>query len=128
MASLSTEDAIILILLIGEASGVFAGFCPSWFTVASPFFHEQQAKEGNIKRIRAGEAAATAIVLGTGWAVAKGTKSSFPLLAAVAISAVFVGGYEYQILHPSKKPSEAETAQAGAVTPAAAQGYWNNPT
>jgi hypothetical protein len=130
MAALSTEDAIILILLIGEASGVFAGFCPSWFTVASPFFHEQQAREGNIKRIRAGEAAASAIVLGTGWAVSLGTKSKFPLLASVAISAVFIGGYEYQIAHPSKQPSEAERLQAGQVSPASmqAQGYWNNPT
>ena len=44
-----------VILLIGEASGVFAGFCPSWFTVASPFFHEQEAKAGNVSRIRWGE-------------------------------------------------------------------------
>ena len=28
----SKDDATIIILLIGEASGVFAGFCPSWFT------------------------------------------------------------------------------------------------
>jgi hypothetical protein len=127
MAALSTEDAIILILLIGEASGVFAGFCPSWFTVASPFFHEQDAKDGNIKRIRAGEAAASAIVLGTGWAVSLGTKSKFPLLASVAISAVFIGGYEYQIAHPSKLPADAG---AGKVTAAGmqAQGFWNNPT
>jgi hypothetical protein len=127
VAALSTEDAIILILLIGEASGVFAGFCPSWFTVASPFFHEQQAREGNIKRIRAGEAAASVIVLGTGWAVSLGTKSKFPLLASVAISAIFIGGYEYQIAHPSKQPADPELAQASAATPAA-QGYWNNPT
>ena len=59
----ATQRITTIILLIGEASGVFAGFCPSWFTVASPFFHEQEAKAGNITRIRAGEAAATAIVL-----------------------------------------------------------------
>jgi hypothetical protein len=45
---------------------VFAGFCPSWFTVSSPFFHEQEAKSGNVKRIRWGEIAATAIVTATG--------------------------------------------------------------
>ena len=61
MASDSTVRITTIILLIGEASGVFAGFCPSWFTVASPFFHEQEAKAGNVARIRAGEAAATAI-------------------------------------------------------------------
>jgi len=29
--ALKKDSATILILLIGEASGVFAGFCPSWF-------------------------------------------------------------------------------------------------
>lgn len=97
-----TKDrAVLMILLIGEASGVFAGFCPSWFTVSSPFFHEQDAKAGNVKRIRWGEAAATAIVLATGAAVSHTTKDVFPLLAAAGISAVFVGGYEYMIQHPS---------------------------
>ena len=66
----AADDITIIILLIGEASGVFAGFCPSWFTVASPFFHEQEAKPGNVKRIRWGEAAATVIVAATGAAAA----------------------------------------------------------
>lgn len=98
---MTEEDADVVILLIGMASGIFAGFCPSWFTVASPFFHEQNAKEGNVKRIRWGEAAASAIVIAMGWAVSHGTKRATPLLAAIGISAVFVGGYEYMIAHPS---------------------------
>lgn len=88
---------------------MFAGFCPSWFTVASPFFHEQAAKEGNIKRIRAGEIAATAIVMGTGWAVSQSEVGSFSIVAAAAICAVFVVGYEYQIAHPSKPAGATET-------------------
>jgi hypothetical protein len=97
----STDEAIVIILLIGEASGVFAGFCPSWFTVASPFFHEQEAKSGNINRIRAGEAAATLIVLATGWAVSKqGNRIAF--WASVIICLVFIFGYEFQIRNPSK--------------------------
>jgi hypothetical protein len=95
------DRAVILILLIGEASGVFAGFCPSWFTVASPFFHEQDARAGNIKRIRWGEAAALLICVATGAAVTYQQKDYFPLLASVLISAVFIAGYEYQIRHPS---------------------------
>lgn len=95
------EDTDIVILLIGMASGVFAGFCPSWFTVASPFFHEQNAKDGNIKRIRWGEIAATLIVVATGWAVSNTTGKAAPLIASVAISAIFVGGYEYMIAHPA---------------------------
>lgn len=97
----STEDITIVILLIGEASGTFAGFCPSWFTVSSPFFHEQDAKEGNVKRIRWGELAATAIVVATGAAVTVTTGSPIPLYAAVGICVVFVAGYEYMIANPS---------------------------
>ena len=102
---MNDRDTDVIILLVGMASGIFAGFCPSWFTVASPFFHEQNAKEGNVKRIRWGEAAASAIVIAMGWAVSNQTKRSNPLFAAVLISAIFVGGYEYMIAHPSTEDS-----------------------
>ena len=111
MAETSTSRWVVIILLIGEASGVFAGFCPSWFTVASPFFHDQAAKDGNVKRIRAGEAAATAIVVGTGFAVSVTTRDPVPFWASVAISGVFIVGYEYQIRNPSKPPG-ADQPQA----------------
>jgi hypothetical protein len=112
--ALSQDDLIILVLLIGEASGVFAGFCPSWFTVASPFFHDQAAKDGNVKRIRAGEVAATVIVVATGWAVSRNRPNNIGLWASIIISAIFVAGYEWQIAHPSKK----ETGQIAPEKPA----------
>lgn len=99
----SFEEIAIVILLIGEASGVFASFNPSWFTVSSPFFHSQEARAGNVKRIRWGETAATAIVVATGWAVWKATGSQLALIAAIAISALFVFGYEYMIAHPASE-------------------------
>jgi len=98
---MKTEDLVFVPLIIGEASGVFAGFCPSWFTVSSPFFHEQEAKDGNIKRIRWGEIAATAIVVATGAAISQQTKSGVPFWISVATCAVFIGGYEYMIQHPA---------------------------
>lgn len=98
---MSKDDITIVILLIGEASGVFAGFCPSWFTVSSPFFHEQGAKDGNVKRIRWGEVAASLIVIATGAAVSARSSSNLPLYASLGICAVFVGGYEYMIAHPA---------------------------
>lgn len=113
--ALSRDDATIVILLVGEASGVFAGFCPSWFTVASPFFHEQSAKEGNIARIRAGELAATAIVMGTGWAVSARGNNNIPLWSSAAICAVFIAGYEYQLRNPSKKPDGQGEGPQGTV-------------
>lgn len=100
---MSRDDITIIILLIGEASGVFAGFCPSWFTVSSPFFHEQESKSGNVKRIRWGEVAATVIVVATGAAVSARSKTNLPLYASLGICAVFVGGYEYMIAHPASE-------------------------
>lgn len=102
----SADDITIIILLIGEASGVFAGFCPSWFTVSSPFFHEQEAKDGNVKRIRWGEIAATLIVTATGYAVTKRTGKPLPFMASIGICGVFVAGYEYMIRNPSKSDGE----------------------
>jgi hypothetical protein len=100
---MSRDDATIIILLIGEASGVFAGFCPSWFTVSSPFFHEQASKEGNVKRIRWGEIAATVIVVATGAAVSMRSNNNLPLYASLGICGVFVTGYEYMIAHPASE-------------------------
>lgn len=97
----TTDRIAISILIVGEASGVFAGFCPSWFTVSSPFFHEQEAKSGNIKRIRWGEAAATAIVLATGAAVTAQQGDPVPLAASILICLIFIAGYEYMIRNPA---------------------------
>lgn len=102
---MKTEDLVFIPLIIGEASGVFAGFCPSWFTVSSPFFHEQDAKEGNIKRIRWGEVAATVIVVATGVAISSQTKSPVPFWISLATCGVFIGGYEYMIAHPATNDS-----------------------
>ena len=114
---LSKDDVTVVILIVGEASGVFAGFCPSWFTVSSPFFHEQEARPGNIRRIRWGEAAATAIVLATGAAVSYRSVTRAPFYASVAISGIFIGGYEYMIRHPAKnddKPAELAPAASSS--------------
>lgn len=99
---MSRDDVNSIILLVGSASGVFAGFCPSWFTVSSPFFHEQDAKEGNVKRIRWGEAAATVIVVSMGAAVSRASGNWTALYWSVVISGVFTAGYEYMIANPSK--------------------------
>jgi hypothetical protein len=120
LQKLDRDDITIVILLIGEASGVFAGFCPSWFTVSSPFFHEQDAFAGNVRRIREGEIAATAIVLATGAAVAFGSDRPRPvaMVASVAISAIFIGGYERAIRKPSKHESDADAGITPALTSA----------
>jgi len=110
-----TQDLVFIPLIVGEASGVFAGFCPSWFTVSSPFFHEQEAREGNVKRIRWGEVAATLIVVGTGWAISYHTKSSLPLTVSVLTCLIFVGGYEYMIAHPSTEDGNESARYRTAI-------------
>lgn len=123
MKKLTQDEITTCILLIGEASGVFAGFCPSWFTVSSPFFHEQDAKDGNVKRIRWGELAATLIVVGTGWAVSESMNDRVPLYASLGITAIFVGGYEYMIAHPSSDDStDHEAAIPNSRQPSAVWG------
>lgn len=118
MRKFSQDEITTVILLVGEASGVFAGFCPSWFTVSSPFFHEQDAKDGNVKRIRWGEAAATAICVGTGWAVSATMGTRVPLYASLGICGVFVAGYEYMIAHPSSNDEDGrESAIDGGQSP-----------
>lgn len=113
----SESDRITLIpLLIGEASGVFAGFCPSWFTVSSPFFHEQEAKAGNVRRIRYGEAAATVIVLATGAAITARTKDPLPLAASALISGIFIAGYELAMAHPATEDGNPDAESAPHVS------------
>lgn len=102
---MKAEEVAAVTMIVGTASGVFAGFCPSWFTVASPFFHAQGSREGNIKRIRWGEIAATAIVVGMGAAMAHLSNNDSVFWAAVGISLVFVAGYEYMIAHPASGDS-----------------------
>lgn len=115
---MTREDVDDVVVLIAAASGIFAGFCPSWFTVSSPFFHDQEARDGNVSRIRWGEAAATVIVLGLGVTYShRGNPAALP--AAAIISAIFVGGYEYMISHPAKQTQSA--ASQAVVGPAVEQ-------
>ena len=113
----TTDRIAISILIVGEASGVFAGFCPSWFTVSSPFFHEQEAREGNVKRIRWGEAAAALIVLATGIAVTAQQKDPVPLVASIVITVVFIAGYEYMIAHPASLDEANGTTPVPTLAP-----------
>ncbi len=112
---MKSTDVVYIPLIVSQASGVFAGFCPSWFTVSSPFFHEQEVKEGNVKRIRWGEVAATGIVVATGWALTVHTKSGFPLAVSVLTCGIFVAGYEYMIRHPATEDDDNSSQRSNAL-------------
>lgn len=84
------KDVTSGVMLLGTAAGIFAGFCGSL----------SSAGDKNIRRQRVSAGIASAIVVATGYAVHLRSNSDFPLLAAIGISAVFVGGYEYMMSHP----------------------------
>ena len=104
-AALTAGTVGIAILAAGDAANFYSGALPSWFTISSPFMQDQGARKGNVKRIRQGEAFATALSLmvGVGASIAAG--SPLPFWATVAVSAAMVAGYEYALRHPSSQES-----------------------
>jgi hypothetical protein len=110
------------ILTVEAAASIFAAFCPSWFTVRSQFFHDQGAREGNIRAIRHGELAAVALTVPTGYAASLLVRSWLPLIGAVAISALMVAGYEYSIRHPAAEQEGPPPPWASALDWGAAKG------
>lgn len=89
------------ILVIEAGASLYAAFCPSWFTVRSPFFHEQNARAGNVRAIRQGETVATVLTLAAGWASAVLVDSWLPAIGAAVVAAVMIAGYEYSMTHPA---------------------------
>jgi hypothetical protein len=98
------------VLVIGAGAGLFAAFCPSWFTVRSDFFNNQGSKDGNIRAIRQGELAGTITTLLQGYAASHLVDSILPFLGAVAVCAIMVAGYEWSIAHPAS--DDFDTSQS----------------
>lgn len=101
MASQSGDVVATTVLVVEASAGLYAAFCPSWFTVRSPFFSEQRAHKGNVRSIRQGEIAATILTVGTGLATSYMVHSILPAIGASVMSAVMVAGYEYSMRHPA---------------------------
>lgn len=103
------------VLVIATAAGTYSSFLPSWFTISSTFFNEQGSREGNVKRIRQGEIAATLFTLVEGAAASALVGSPVPLIAAGVVGAVMVAGYEYALANPASE----ETAYSRSSAPPA---------
>jgi hypothetical protein len=89
------------VLIVGAASGVYAQFGPSMFTISSDFFHDGHV-EGNKRRIRNAEILGTAITLAMGWAGSVLTRSMLPFAGAAIYSGISVAGWEYAMAHPAR--------------------------
>lgn len=94
------------VLVIATAAGTYSSFLPSWFTISSTFFNEQGSRVGNVKRIRQGEIAATAFTIVEGAAASYLVGSPVPIVAAVAVGAIMVAGYEYALAHPASEETD----------------------
>ena len=109
MAPLATGKVAGTILVIAEVPNFFSGLLPSMFTISSPFFHDQGARAGNLRRIRQGEIIASAISLGIGSAASVLFRSPgdsdfeawLPLIGTVAMIGVLIACYEYAVSHPA---------------------------
>lgn len=91
------------VLVIGAGAGLFAAFCPSWFTVRSDFFNDQGSKAGNIRAIRQGEIAGTLTTLLQGYAASHLVDSMLPFVGAIGVCIIMVAGYEWSIAHPASE-------------------------
>jgi hypothetical protein len=91
------------ILVMTEVPNLYSGLLPSMFTISSPFFHEQEAYEGNVKRIRQGEAIATGMAIAIGVAASKLFDSWLPLFGTLAMIGILLAAYEYALRNPASE-------------------------
>jgi hypothetical protein len=101
LGAISNQDLALAVLMAGTVPNNFSAPCPSWFTISSPFFHEQEAHDGNVKRIYQGMAAGSALSLVEGYAVSVLADTWLPLVFTVAIVSLLDLGYWYAMTHPA---------------------------
>jgi len=104
----STEVIAGTILVVAEVPNLYSSVLPSWFTISSPFFHDQGSKSGNVKRIRQGEAVATLEALAIGWGASVMFNSPLPLYGVAIMVAVQLIGYEYALRNPASEEDDKE--------------------
>ncbi|MDA8333322.1 MAG: hypothetical protein M0027_19330 [Candidatus Dormibacteraeota bacterium] len=98
-AALTAGTVGIAILAAGDAANFLSGACPSYMTIASPFFQEH--REGNLKRLRQGEVIGGGLALLVGVGASLAADSALPFWVTAAVTAVLLAGYEWSASHPS---------------------------
>jgi hypothetical protein len=86
-------------LIVGAASGVYAQFTPSMFTMGSSFFHDGDVAH-NKRRNREGLAVSTVITIAMGWGGSVLTGSSLPFVVSVGYAGVSIAAAEWSMAHP----------------------------
>ena len=98
-AALTAGTVGIAILAAGDAANFLSGACPSYMTIASPFFQEHRA--GNLKRLRQGEIVGSGLALAVGLGASLAAGSPLPFWTTVLVTGILVAGYEWSAAHPS---------------------------
>ena len=98
------------ILVVTEIPNLYSGLLPSMFTISSPFFHDQDARAGNIKRIRQGEAIATIGSLAVIFAAAELFQTQLVVGWGLVMVAVLLACYEYALRNPATSDGKTQEA------------------
>ena len=98
------------VLVVTEIPNLFSGLLPSMFTISSPFFHEQEARAGNIRRIRQGEVIATIGSAAIIFAASELFDTTLVIVWGFAMVAALIACYEYALRNPA---SEHESKDPG---------------
>ena len=101
LGDVSGDKLALTVLMMGTVPNNFSAPLPSYFTISSPFFHEQGAHDGNVKRIWQGLAVGSSISLAEGFAVSILADSWLPLIGTAAMVAVLGSGYIYAMNNPA---------------------------
>ena len=88
------------ILSMGEVWASASAFGPSVFTIRSPFFSEQEHREGNIQSIRFAEWGVTGAAILIGGATTYLTRSWVPAVGCGIIVVLQIGAWEWAIRNP----------------------------
>jgi hypothetical protein len=93
----------ISVLAAGDAANFYSGMLPSLFTIRSDFFDGQGHRTGNVKGIRVGEVAATAMSLTVAVGASLVVNNWLPVVVTGATCAVLVAFYEWALRNPAKQ-------------------------
>lgn len=96
MAERNAEAIGLTILTIAEVPNMFSGLLPSLFTIGH--FSSDESAEA-IRWIRRGEINALGLSLALGFGASLISRSAYPFVGCVAMSAFLMYHYEYALRH-----------------------------
>lgn len=104
------------ILTVGEVWAAASALGPSVFTIRSPFFHEQNAKKGNVQSIRFAEVGVVVLGVALGGAASYLVRSPLPVIGAGVAIAVQLASWEWAMKSPADDAEKKAAAPLVSAT------------